>query len=571
MFMSEDDASKSLGVLCEEYWQARLINNPLYATALGDRRYDDLLPDITPQGIARIESQYESFLERAQSIPQGSLTISDKVTRSALLTDIQSELAYLRCHLEEWTVDPLGGPQVEFQNLESYQPVSLPKEGRSMVMRWKAMGSFMDCHVANLQHGLGSGKVSVKSCVDKVIEEIQDLQSKPATDWAFLRPLTVAHQDWSEVERKEFYDGLADAVKECIRPAFARYLEFLKNEILPRARPQGSPGIMHVANGAKSYRQLIQVHTSLDISPDELHETGLREVARINGEMEVLGEKVFDLRERKLILQRLRSDPSLYFRTRDEVAEKAESALQRAKASIPKWFGRLPKADCDVVRMEEHEEKHSTIAYYRQPSADGSRPGRYYINTSAPETRPRYEAEVLAYHESIPGHHLQIAIAQELEGMPQFRKYSGVTAFIEGWGLYTERLAEEMGLYSSDLDRIGVLSYDAWRASRLVVDTGMHARGWTRQQSIDFMLGNTALAENNIMNEVDRYITWPGQALAYKTGQLEILRLREEAKRRLGSKFDIRKFHDMLLGDGAVALGTLQQIVNSYVEARLAE
>jgi uncharacterized protein (DUF885 family) len=328
---------------------------------------------------------------------------------------------------------------------------------------------------------------------------------------------------------------------------------------------------MHVANGAKSYRQLIQVHTSLDISPDELHETGLREVARINGEMEVLGEKVFDLRERKLILQRLRSDPSLYFRTRDEVAEKAESALQRAKASIPKWFGRLPKADCDVVRMEEHEEKHSTIAYYRQPSADGSRPGRYYINTSAPETRPRYEAEVLAYHESIPGHHLQIAIAQELEGMPQFRKYSGVTAFIEGWGLYTERLAEEMGLYSSDLDRIGVLSYDAWRASRLVVDTGMHARGWTRQQSIDFMLGNTALAENNIMNEVDRYITWPGQALAYKTGQLEILRLREEAKRRLGSKFDIRKFHDMLLGDGAVALGTLQQIVNSYVEARLAE
>jgi uncharacterized protein (DUF885 family) len=220
--------------------------------------------------------------------------------------------------------------------------------------------------------------------------------------------------------------------------------------------------------------------------------------------------------------------------------------------------------------MGEHEEKHSTIAYYREPAPDGSRPGRYYINTSDPETRPRYEAEVLAYHEAIPGHHLQIAIAQELEDIPEFRKYGGVTAFVEGWALYTERLADDMSLYSSDLDRIGVLSYDAWRASRLVVDTGMHAKQWTRQQAVDFMLENTALAENNIVNEVDRYITWPGQALAYKTGQLEILRLREEAKRRLGKKFDIREFHDVILGEGAVALETLRQIVERYIASRSA-
>ena len=208
---------------------------------------------------------------------------------------------------------------------------------------------------------------------------------------------------------------------------------------------------------------------------------------------------------------------------------KAASALSKAKSAIPKWFGKLPKADCEVVRMEEHEGKHSTIAYYRQPAVDGSRPGRYYINTSAPESRPRYEAEALAYHESIPGHHLQIAIAQEIEGIPEFRKHSGVTAFIEGWGLYSERLADEMGLYSSELDRIGVLSYDAWRACRLVVDTGMHAKGWTRAQAIEFMIQNTALAENNIVNEVDRYISWPGQALSYKVGQLEMKRLRQEA------------------------------------------
>ena len=214
--------------------------------------------------------------------------------------------------------------------------------------------------------------------------------------------------------------------------------------------------------------------------------------------------------------------------------------------------------------MEEHEEKHSTIAYYRPPAADGSRPGRYYINTSAPETRPRYEAEALAYHESVPGHHLQIAIAQELTGTPEFRKNSGVTAFVEGWGLYSERLADEMGLYTSDLDRIGILSFDSWRACRLVVDTGMHAMGWTREQAIRFMLENTALAENNIVNEVDRYITWPGQALAYKTGQLEMMKLRRAAEARLGKGFDIRRFHDALLGDGAVPLLALWQTLASY-------
>ena len=284
--------------------------------------------------------------------------------------------------------------------------------------------------------------------------------------------------------------------------------------------------------------------------------------------MEALGAKLFGTRNRREVLQRLRTDPSLYFSTRDEVAKKAEEALARARAALPKWFGRLPKADCVVVRMGAHEEDHSTIAYYRQPAADGSRPGQYYINTSQPQTRPRYEAEVLAYHESIPGHHLQIAIAAELDGLPEFRKYNGVTAFIEGWGLYTERLADEMGLYSSDLDRMGVLSYDAWRACRLVVDTGMHAKQWTRRQAIQYMLENTALAENNIINEVDRYITWPAQALAYKTGQLEILRLREEAKRQLEDKFDIREFHNAVLSNGAVPLEALSQIVANFTTAK---
>jgi uncharacterized protein (DUF885 family) len=562
-------ASEVLAAIAEEYWQALVINEPLFATAIGDRRYDDKLPNITPEGHERIQKAYSLILERVKQLSEADLSAADRLTRTALLVEVESQLDYLSCHLEEWTVDPLEGPQVEFLNVESYQPIRTAAEGRVMVKRWQAMGPYLDDHIVNLRRGASKGKTSVRALVKKVIDGLHELERKPDEEWALLHPLKTPHKDWTEAERSGFHDGLREAVRESVRPAYLRYLSFLESELQPMARPQEVPGIMNLPRGYECYGRLIRVRTSLGLSPDELHETGLREVARINAEIESLGEKLFSKRNRKEVLRQLRTDRSLYFKTRDEVAERAASALARAKNAIPKWFGRLPRVNCEVVRMAEHEEKHSTIAYYRQPSADGSRPGQYYINTYAPETRPRYEAEALAYHESIPGHHLQIAIAQELKGLPEFRKQSGVTAFIEGWALYSERLADEMGLYSSDLDRMGVLSYDAWRACRLVVDTGMHAKRWSRQQAIDYMLENTALAENNIINEVDRYIAWPAQALAYKTGQLAILRLREEAKRRLGDRFNVQAFHDALLENGAVPLGALQQIVEAFIVRHL--
>lgn len=560
-----ESASERLAALAAEYWEARLANEPVFATQLGERRYDDRLSDLTPEGRARVEAQYAGFFDRARAIQEGGLGAGDRITRTSLLVDLEGKVEFLRCRLVEWTVDPLGGPQVGYLNIESFQPVRNPAEARAMVGRWRAMGLQLGDYVANLRRGLAADKVSVRAGVEKVIDELTDLEARPDEQWPLLRPLSVAHDDWTASDRNVFQDGLTRAVAESVRPAFHRYREFLEAEVLPRARPEERPGIMHVPGGPDSYRRLIRVYTSLDMAPEEIHGTGLREVERINREMEKLGERAFGMRDRQATLQRLRTDPSLYFTTRDEVAAKAESALARAKAAIPKWFGRLPRADCEVVRMGEHEEKHSTIAYYRQPAADGSRSGRYYINTYAPETRPRYEAEALAYHESIPGHHLQLAIAQELDGLPEFRKHGGVTAFIEGWGLYTERLSDEMGLYSSDLDRIGMLSYDAWRACRLVVDTGMHAKGWTRAQAIDFMVENTALARNNIVNEVDRYITWPGQAVAYKTGQLEILRLRREAEEKLGTRFDVRAFHDVVLGNGAIPLPVLREVIAVWI------
>jgi uncharacterized protein (DUF885 family) len=311
------------------------------------------------------------------------------------------------------------------------------------------------------------------------------------------------------------------------------------------------------------------MHTSLDVDAEALHRVGLDEIARIDAELAELAARTIGAATLEAALARLRTDPALCFATRDEVYEKAAASLARATEAIPAWFGRLPQARCEVVRMGPHEEAHSTIGYYRQPAADGSRPGQYFINTSEPGTRPRYEAEALAYHESTPGHHLQTAIGQELPHLPEFRRHLGPTAYFEGWGLYTERLADEMGLYTGDLDRIGVLSFDAWRAARLVVDTGMHAMGWPREQAVRFMLEHTALAPNNIANEVDRYIVLPGQALGYKVGQLEILRLRAEAQARLGAAFDIRTFHDVVLGGGALALPTLRGVVEAWTTGRL--
>ena len=559
MTVGESDIDR----LAQDYWERRMVNEPVFATALGDRRYDDRLPDITPKGRQRVVGEYEELLRKAEGTTVDGE--SEKLVRTALLVDLKSVIDYVSCGLDDWTVDPLRGPQIDLMNIESIQSVRSSEEGTAMVRRWKAMGGYIDDHIANLRGGLAEGKVSAKANVEKVIDELLELVAKPDAQWALLRPLEVSHDDWTETQRADFRDGLTEAISGSVRPAMVRYLRFLQMEVQPRARPDTKPGIMHVEGGADAYRRLIHVHTSLNLTPEELHSTGLREVARINSEMEVLGEKALGTRDRQKVLQTLRSDSSLYFKDGEEVFQKAEEALARAKAAIPRWFGRLPKTDCEVARMLEHEQKHSTIAYYLPPAQDGSRPGRYYINTSAPETRPRYEAEALAYHESIPGHHLQIAVAQELTGFPEFMKNSGVTAFIEGWGLYSERLADEMGLYSSDLDRIGILSYDSWRACRLVVDTGMHAMGWTRDQAIDFMLQNSALAKNNIVNEVDRYISWPGQALAYKTGQLELLRLRNEAQARLGSRFDIMKFHDAVLGSGAIPLEALRQKVSEYM------
>ena len=566
MSQPADDLARLAG----EFWTATLAAHPIEATALGEPGHDDAVDDISPAAREAERTRLLAFAARARAIPTASLRGEDLVTRTALIEEAEGQAAVLGEHLEEWTVDVMEGWPTAIQSVSSLQSADTPERAAAMVDRWRAFGGLIDQLTANLRRGLADGRVAAHTPVARAIDAVTTTLATPDGESALLSPIRAPADGRSPAQRAAFAEALTAAVHDTIRPALARHRALLADEILPRSRPDDRPGIGHVPGGEVAYRTLVRRHTTLDVSPETLHATGLAEVARINDEMAALGERILGAPTRAEALARLRGDPAMHFVTRAEVEATARAALDRANAAVPAWFGRLPVTPCVVVPMPAHEEEHSTIAYYRPPAADGSRPGQYYLNTSHPESRPRYEAECLAFHEAVPGHHLQIAIAQELTGLPDFRRHLGATAFWEGWGLYTERLAGEMGLYTGDLDRMGMLSMDAWRACRLVVDTGMHALGWTRQAAIDYMVANSALAPNNIANEVDRYIVWPGQALAYKAGQLEMLRLRSEATARLGARFDVRAFHDAMLGHGAIALTPLRGVIEAWIEAAAA-
>jgi len=562
------DAATRLAAVAADAWDSQMNAHPVYATAIGDRRFDDRLRANGPGAVAADAARLDALLGRVADVDPAALSPDEMVTRSALVDFLRAELDLTAAGMEAWSVDPLDGPQVADLNIPSFQPVRTTAEADALVARWREMGPWVDRLVGTTRSSLAAGIVAPAALVRSVVAELDDLLARPVEDWPLVSPADEDHPDWPAGRQAAFADAVRAAVADEIRPAFARYRAFLADELGPVARDDARPGLSHVPGGVESYARLVRAHTTLDLTPDEIHRIGLEETERIDAEFRELGGTLLGTSDQTEVLARLRSDPALHFASPAEVYAAAESSLARANAAIPDWFGRLPKAPCVVVEMAAHEAKYSTIAYYRQPAADGSRPGSYYINTSAPETRPRYEAETLAFHEAVPGHHLQIAIAQELEGLPAFRRLGGPTAYVEGWGLYSERLSAEMGLLSGEVDRFGVASFDAWRACRLVVDTGLHALGWSRDRAITFMVEHTALAENNIANEVDRYLAMPGQALAYKLGQREILRLRDLARAALGPDFDIRAFHDVVLGQGAVGLSTLGAVVESWIADR---
>jgi uncharacterized protein (DUF885 family) len=518
--------NEGLRALLEDHWEWALAENPVWASRLGDRRFDDRLPGTSPEDHDARRRMSAEFLKRTTELvaPEDELThrlFSDQMESSFL---VESTLP------EWWSIQPRNTPVSLLGWLPQIRPIETEEEEDALLARYHALPDYVDGILECLEMGASIGRFANRESVRRAVELVRAEIAKAEPEW-----------------------GIAALP---VREALRRFADFLEKRILPHGREGGEVGIHALPGGPEAYAEMIRQHTTLNLSPEEIHETGLQEMAAIHAEFEALGGRDFD---------RLRTDPALYFETAEEVEEKAQHALDAARAAMPDWFGRLPKADCVVKRIPDHEAPYTTIAYYRPPSGDGTQPGEYRINVHAPETRPRHEARALAFHESIPGHHLQIAIAMELAEMPAFRRLFGVTSYVEGWALYTERLADEMGLYTSDTDRLGMLSFDAWRASRLVVDTGIHAFGWSRERAIEYMVENTPLARNNIDNEVDRYICWPGQALAYKIGQIAFRRLRRDAETELGDRFDIQAYHDVLLGSGPVTLDVLEEMVREFI------
>jgi uncharacterized protein (DUF885 family) len=554
-----------LVALAKTYWDERLEADPLEATAIGDRRFDDRLPDASPKARAADRARLQRLRGRVAAVPAQALVPADRVTRALLLGEIDADLSLAACELDDWVVDAREGPQVNYLRLPELQPVKTVAEGAALASRWQKIGPALDQEVENLRRGLAAGKVSTRAEVTRVLGQLDDLLAKPDADWPLVSPAKAAHDDWPAAEREAFVAAVRAAVTQQIRPAFTRYRELLRGAILPKARDDAHAGIANLPGGAACYTRLIKVHTSLELPAAEIHRIGLEELARIQTEMRALGKEALGTSDLVEIRRRLLGDKNLMFSTRAEIEASARATLARASAAEPRFLGHLPRTPCVVKPIDAFEEKDSPIAYYRPAAIDGSRPGTYYVNTYKPETRPRHELEALAFHESIPGHHIQIALAQELTDLPEFRKHVGVTAFVEGWGLYSEGLADELHLYSGPLQRLGRLSFSAWRAIRLVVDTGIHGLGWSRDRAIAFMEENAALSRDNVVNEIDRYIAWPGQALAYKLGELEIRRLRADAERRLGARFDLRAFHDVLLGSGAVSLPVLRDQIDAWV------
>jgi uncharacterized protein (DUF885 family) len=548
--------------LSERYWDLQLAADPLWASLLGDHRHADTLPDLSADAEAAQISALRDVTAAVSELDATSLPPADRVTRSMLRSEASSEADLLAAGLLELTVAPtIVGPLSRIMESLPQMTLPLPEHAEAQVARYRQLDRYFEQAASRLRDGHAKGRTPPLRSVELTIRAI-DLYLAADTD-PLLR--CTPPPEWSAGEAEAWRDRLAGALLDVGHPGLIAYRDVLATEVAPHARPPQRSGLSWVPDGESAYRASVRRYTTTDAEPEALHRFGLEEIERLAEEYRAIAPAVLGTTDLDEIFGRLRTDPALRFTTAEEVVAHARMALDRANAAVPDWFGTVPTTPCIVVEMAPHEAESGTLAYYMDPAPDGSRPGTYHVNSSEPRTRTRFEAEALAFHEAVPGHHLQIARAQELEGLPRMRRYTLVNAYVEGWALYTERLADEMGLYSGNLERLGMLSFDSWRACRLVVDTGLHHLGWSRAQAVDFMVEHSPQARNNIENEVDRYIAWPGQALGYKVGQHRIWGLRGRAEASLGARFDVRGFHDAVLANAAVPLDVLDEVITRWI------
>lgn len=562
------EAVEQLHALFESEWQRSLRENPIYASYFGEREYNDQLPDRSIEAIRASHEADKAALDKLESIDRDELPADEQLNYDLFRVDLEDDIEGFQYQGWLMPLNQRGGIQT-FDETQDRIRMATEKDYRDWVARLEGFGTYMDQTIALMEKGIEEGMVMPKVVMERIPDQIarhvvDDPKNSPFHKPFKERPEAIEESAWSEIREQ----GLA-AIENVVVPAYDRFETFFNDTYLPACRE--SIGAWDLPDGKSYYEYLARSFTTTSMTPEEIHEIGRREVKRIRAEMEKVIEEVEFEGTFDEFLQHLRTDPKFYYEDPDELLEAYKAVAKSIDPHLVKLFGRLPRMPYGVKPIPEAVAPDTTTAYYMRPAGDGSRAGYYYVNLYEPETRPKYEMDVLSVHEAVPGHHLQIALAQELEGLPKFRRYGGETAFVEGWGLYSESLCQELGACDDPYSHFGQLTYDMWRAVRLVVDTGMHYMKWSRDEAIDYFKKNAAKSEADIVNEIDRYIAWPGQALAYKIGQLRIMELKAEAKKELGEDFDIKAFHDTVLGNGAVPLNVLERIVRDWIAERKAD
>lgn len=561
--VEEDDPTEQLHQLFEEDWEYRLQQNPFLATFVGVHTYNDRLPDVSIEAKQQQLKQEKKFLNRLQTINREALNAADQLNYDIFEQVRKRQINELEHQAYLIPIMSFLGFHTYFPRLPENMPLQTVEDYQNYVSRLNGFHQYSRQHINVMTTGLNEG-YSLPQVVAKDIPALVEPNIvEDPTESVLYKPFEEFPDRITESEKKKLRKAGTAAIDTSVVPGFEAFHSFLTDTYIPGARE--TIAATDMPNGEEYYEHKVRHHTTLDRSPEQIHKTGKQEMKRIRNQMmEIVEQEGYE--DFDSFVEFLRNDEQFYADTEEELLKETSYILKRLDGQLPKFFSTLPRMSYGIKKIPNYQAPQATAAYYQSPAGDGTRAGFFFINTHDLSSRPLYDMKPLALHEAVPGHHLQLALQQELENMPEFRQYARFTAYTEGWALYSEYLGQEMDIYDDPYSRFGRLSQEMKRALRLVVDTGMHAMGWSRQQAIDYMLENSAISETEIINQVDRYISWPGQALAYKTGELKIRSLRQRAEEALGNQFDLRQFHDVILLNGGLPLPVLEEKVDRYIE-----
>ncbi len=556
------DREAALQSLFKDYWDAYLQDSPEFASQIGDTRFNDQISDYSAQAVNDWLAVEQSDLMRLAAIDPTGFTDQEKTSRDLLLRRFLDDEEAAEFKEWEMPINQMGGIYSTYPGLVAELSFTTVKDYDDWIARLRKMPHAFDQVITNMSIGIDDQRVPPRSILEEALPEVQQLAAQKPEDSPLASPLKKFPGSVSAADQTRIREEMLRVIQKEVLPAYQRLAQFIQYAYIPAGREQ--PGIWALPDGAKYYRFLIRRNTSTNLTADQIHQIGVEQVAQDEAAMLAIAQKL-GFKDRKSFEASLRTNPKLHPASADALLAAFRGYLDPMKARLPQLFGHLPKEAFEVVPVPEYLAKNSAPAYYEHGTPDGARPGRLFIDTYEATQRNLYDVEAIAYHEGIPGHHLQISIAQELQGVPEFRKYAGYTAYTEGWALYAEQLGKDVGGYQDPYSDYGRLESDLWRAIRLVVDTGVHSQHWTRQQMVDYFHDHSAMDEATVQAEVDRYIAWPGQALAYKVGQLKILELRDKAKAAMGAKFDLRAFHNQVLDSGALPLDVLGERIDAWI------